>query len=141
MRLSAEAFDANGHLVAGTEFAWAAGNGSVATVDDAGLVTAVGNGATEVTATAGTVTGSAQVTVGQLVATVDVTPAANALSTGETVRLSAEAFDANGHLVAGTEFTWAAGNGSVATVDDAGLVTAVGNGATEVSLDLSRPSY
>ncbi len=133
VRLSAEAFDADGHVLAGAEYAWASDDESVAKVDNEGLVTAVGDGTTEVTATTGSVTGWAEITVGQHVTTVEVTPTANALSIGATVRLSAEAFDGNGQLVAGTVFTWATGDESVATVDDAGLVTAVGEGATEVT--------
>ena len=44
----------------------------------------------------------------------------------DTVWFEAEAKDANGHAVAGAEFTWASGDTAVAVVDATGLVTGVG---------------
>ena len=54
-------------------------------------------------------------------------PADTLVALGDTVRLLAEALDANGHLVADTEFAWASSDESVLTVDGTGLVTAAGN--------------
>ena len=42
LRLAATATDANGHTVAGAEFAWASGDTAVAVVDATGLVTGIG---------------------------------------------------------------------------------------------------
>lgn len=50
----------------------------------------------------------------------------------DTVRLEAEAFDANAHVVEDAEFSWESGDATVATVDASGLVTAVGNGTATV---------
>ena len=134
VRLSAEAFDANGHLVAGTDFTWASEDEAVVTVDAGGLVAAVGNGEAGVTASAGPVAGESAVTVEQRPAEVRISPGADTLmAIGDTVRLSVEAFDANGHLVAGTDFTWASEDEAVVTVDAGGLVTAVGNGEAGVT--------
>ena len=133
VRLTAEAFDANGHAVAGAEFTWASSDASVATVDGSGLVTAAGNGAATITATSGSASGSATVTVVQQVSEVAVSPAADTLFVGDTLRLVAEAFDANGHAVAGAEFTWASSDASVATVDGAGLVTGTGAGEVKIA--------
>ena len=134
LRLSAEAVDANGHAVAGTEFAWASGDTSVATVDASGLVTGAGSGTATVTASAGSASGAAAVTVRQAVAEVVVEPATDTLlAFGDTLRLSAEAVDANGHSVTGAEFAWASGDPSVATVDASGLVTGVSAGGVEIA--------
>ena len=134
VRLSAEAFDANGHSVAGTDFTWASEDEAVVTVDAGGLVTAVGNGEAGVTASAGPVAGESAVTVEQRPAEVRISPGADTLvAIGDTVRLSAEALDANGHSVAGTDFTWASEDEAVVTVDAGGLVTAVGNGEAGVT--------
>ncbi|MDE2677604.1 MAG: Ig-like domain-containing protein [Gemmatimonadota bacterium] len=134
VRLAAEAFDANGHPAAGAEFSWESGDAAVATVDGSGLVTAVGNGTTTVTATAGAASGSAAVTVVQSADSVAVEPVETTITAlGDTVRLAAEAFDANGHPAAGAEFSWESGDAAVATVDGSGLVTAVGNGTTTVT--------
>ena len=107
LRLSAEAFDANGRAVADAEFSWESGNASVASVDGSGLVTAAGNGTATITATAGSASGTASVTVAQAPDSVAVAPAeATITALGDTLRLSAEAFDANGRAVADAEFSW-----------------------------------
>ena len=134
LRLSAEAFDANGHWVAGTDFTWASEDEAVVTVDAGGLVTAVGRGGASVTATTADVTGSAAVTVDQRPFEVSLSPGADTLmALGDTVRLSAEALDANGHVVPDTEFTWQSGDTSIVAVDSTALVTAVANGSAEVT--------
>ena len=89
---------------------------------------ACGDGATEPPATAGSATGSATVTVDQEVSAVLVTPAADTVVAGDTLRLAAEATDANGHPVAGADFDWMPSDTLVVVVDDAGLVTGVGAG-------------
>ena len=91
-RLTAEAFDANGHTVAGAEFSWETNDDAVATVDATGLATAVANGTATITATAGEASGSATVTVAQVVSAVAVAPMeANFEALGDTLRLTAEA--------------------------------------------------
>jgi uncharacterized protein YjdB len=133
VQLQAVGRDANGHIVPAAEFVWTTSNGEVAAVDASGLVTAVFNGATTITATAGGVAGSAGLTVRQVATAVAVTPEAVRFAALDTRRqLAVEAHDANGHEIAQPLAVWTSANGSVATVA-AGLVTAVGNGATEVS--------
>ena len=132
-QLAAEAFDANGHAVAEAAFSWASSDDAVATVDAAGVVTAVGNGTAMITASAGSASGSVAVTVAQSAGSVAVSPAANLKAVGATVQLAAEAFDANGHAVAEAEFSWASSDDAVATVDAAGLVTAVGRGMATIT--------
>ena len=136
VRLSAEAFDANGHAVADAVFAWSSDDETVAAVDADGLVTAVANGSAEVVATVGVdgVAGSAALTVAQRAAELHVSPLTDTLLAPDTLRLSAEAFDANGHSVAEIEFRWASGDESVATVDAGGLVTVLGAGSVVVTV-------
>lgn len=132
VQLAAEVRDQNGQPMAGSAVTWASGAAAVATVDAAGLVTAVGNGTATIVATAGSASGTAAVTVAQEVSAVTVTPSADTLVVGDTLRLAAEATDANGHLVTGAEFAWASSDALLATVDTTGLVTGVGAG--EVAL-------
>ena len=107
VQLSAEVKDQNGQVMAGATVTWASSATAVATVDASGLVTAVANGTATITATAGEASGSATVTVAQAVSSVTAVPAeANFAALGDTLRLTAEAFDANGHTVAGAEFSW-----------------------------------
>ncbi|MCY3547893.1 MAG: Ig-like domain-containing protein [Gemmatimonadetes bacterium] len=134
VRFVAEARDGNGHVVTGAEFMWSSDDESVVTVDAQGLATAAVNGSARVTATSGSQSASAEVTVEQEVTEVSVSRPPSVLEAfGDTVRLSAEAVDANGHAVAGTAFTWMSGNTLVAVVDSVGLVTALGNGEAEIT--------
>ena len=132
-QLTAEVRDQNGNAMAGAAVSWASGAGGVAAVNASGLVTAAGNGTATITATSGSASGSAAVTVEQEVSAVTVTPVADMLVVGDTLRLTAEAADANGHAVAGADVAWASQDTLVAVVDSAGLVTGVAAGETEVS--------
>ena len=132
-RLSAEVLDQFGRTLPGAAVSWLSGDPSVAAVDSSGLVTAVGAGAATVTATADSVSGSAAVRVMQSAGSVVVTPAEATVAPGDTVRLSAAALDANGHPVAGAEFSWSSSDESVAAVDDSGLVTGVAAGTVEIA--------
>ena len=133
VRLAAGAFDANGHAIAGAKFDWSSSDESVATVDGTGLVTAVANGHTTVTAGSGSASGTATVTVAQKAAEIRLSPEPETLEAhGDTLRLVAEVFDANGHRVAVAPINWSSGDESVVRVDRAGLVTAVGNGSAEI---------
>ena len=134
VRLAAQARDANGHVVAHAGFAWASADEAVVTVDAAGLATAVANGSASVTASSGSGVGSAEVTVAQEVAGVSVSPSADTMvALGDTVRLVAEAADANGHVMAGVPFTWSSGDTTVLAVDSTGLATAVANGTASAT--------
>ena len=134
-RLAAEAADANGHPVAGAEFAWASGDTLVAVVDDAGLVTGVGVGEAEVTATAAAVTGRTVLTVVAPAPTVvAVTPDTLALpALGQTAQLDAEVRDQIGRVMEGIRVSWSSADPTVAAVDSAGLVTAVGSGVATIT--------
>ena len=133
-QLTAEVRDQNGQVMAGASVSWASGATSVATVDGSGLVMAAGNGAATITASAGSASGTMTVTVLQSPDSVAVLPAeATIAALGDTLRLAAEAFDANGRAVAGAEFSWESDDDAVATVDAGGLVTAVRGGNATIT--------
>ena len=133
VQLRAELRDQNGQVMAGAPVAWSSSDASVTIVDGSGLVTAAGNGTARVTATAGSVSGSAAVTVAQVVSAVSVSPAADTLVVADTLRLWAQATDANGRAVVGAEFAWSSSDTLVAVADEVGLVTGVGPGEVEVT--------
>ena len=133
VQLTASVSDQNGQALAGTSVSWSSSGTAVATVSASGLVSAVGNGTATITATAGEASGTAAITVGQAVSAVAVSPAADTLLVGDTLRLSAEATDANGHAVEETEFAWESGDAAITAVDATGLVTAVGAGEAEIT--------
>ena len=137
VHLTAEALDANGHPLVGTvgaDFSWESADALVAEVDALGVVTALGNGTATITASAGSASGSAGVTVTQEVASVEVSPSVTELTAwGETVQLAAEALDANGHPVKGAEFSWESDDALVAEVDALGLASGIGEGETTLT--------
>ena len=134
VQLAAEAFDANGHAVAGTEFSWESSDVAVATVDESGLVTGVSEGVATITARAGDASGSAVVSVMQPVASVEVSPSVETIGLGSMLQLMAEGFDENGDAVAGVAFSWESGDAAVATVDNrSGLVTGVTVGVATIT--------
>ena len=112
--------------------AWSTQDTTVATVDQEGLVTAVGDGTATIAASAGAAAGSADVRVRRLVRMVTVLPAADTMFQGSTLQMTAEATDANGHPVTDAEFEWASTNPSVAVVDHRGLVNGVAEGVTTI---------
>ena len=125
----------------GVTVTWTTSANSVATVDAAGLVTGAGNETATITASAGAASGSAVVTVTQTVASVEVSPSVAELTAwGETVQLTVEALDANGHAVAGTVFSWESTDVPVAAVDAAGLMSGSGNGTATITASAGSAS-
>ena len=130
--MSVEVRDQLDRVMSGASVAWASSDVAVAMVDASGLVTAAGNGMATITATSGSASGTATVTVAQQVSVVAVSPPADTLVVGDTLRLIAVATDKNGHPVAAAEFEWTSSDTLVARVDDSGLVTGVSRGRVEV---------
>ncbi len=125
----------------GVTVTWTTSVGSVAEVDADGVLTATGNGTATVTASVGSASGSAVVTVTLEVDSVEVSPSMAELAAwGELVQLTAEAFDANGHPVVGTAFSWESSRALVADVDALGLVSGIGGGKATVTASAGAAS-
>jgi len=133
LRLSAEALDAKGGAIADAVFTWTSGEPSVAAVDALGLVMAADNGTATITATTGSVPGTAAVTVQQVVGTVTVWPPADTIFRGDTLRITAQAVDGNGHVVDAALFIWSSSNPLIARVDRSGLVEGLREGTATVT--------
>ena len=137
VRLSASATDGNGRAVEGLALVWSSEDTTVANVDATGLVTAAGNGTTEVAASSGDATARVGVTVAQGAVEMRVTPSADTLrAVGDTLRIAAAVVDANGHPLetSGSALTWSSSDESVARVDGTGLVTAVSEGRADITV-------
>ena len=140
--VSARALGFDGMTVDTTGLSWSHGADSILTVTpfaggDSATVTAAHYGTDTVTVTAPAchTACSAHVvlTVGQLIASVSVSPAADTLTAiGQTLQLTASAQHADSTPVSGVSFTWASSDSSVATVDSTGLVTVVGAGSAQI---------
>ncbi len=133
VRLSAGVHDQLGRPITGAAVVWSSGDTSVATVDTSGLVTAVANGSTSVTALSGAVSDSASIVVSQTATTVEITPTTHTLATGDTVRLVATATDDNGYAIATATFRWTSSDTAVATVDSLGVVQGVAEGTATIT--------
>ena len=140
-QLMAEVRDQDSTVMTGVTVTWTTSASSVATVDAAGVVTAAGNGTVTITAAAGPASGSAVVTVTQEVASVEVSPSMTELTAwGETIHLTAQALDANGHAVAEAEFSWESADVLVAEVDALGLVSGLGEGEATITASAGAAS-
>ena len=135
IQFTATAKDASDNTISGVTFTWASGATASATVDASGLATGVAEGSATITATAGSVVGSASLTVGPapVVTSITVSPATATVNQAATQQFTATAFDADNKAVTGTTFTWASSATSVATVNASGLATGVAGGNSNIT--------
>ena len=133
-QLTASVVDDRGELIADAEVEWSTSDPAVASVNEEGLVTAVANGITLITAQSGTATASATVTVIQAADGITLEPSeVTLIAIGETAQLTASVVDDRGELIAEAGVEWSTSDPAVATVDGDGLVTAVSNGTAQIT--------
>ncbi|MDE2847011.1 MAG: Ig-like domain-containing protein [Gemmatimonadota bacterium] len=135
VQLSATVRDQNNNPMTGQTVSWTSSNTAVATVNGNGLVTAVSNGTTQITARSGNASGTSNITVAEPVPTrISITPSSHTLEAiGATVQLTASVLDQRNNAMSGQTITWSSGDEAVATVSGTGLVTAVSNGMAEIT--------
>ena len=125
----------------GMTVTWSSSNTNVAVVDADGTVSMVGQGEAILTATDGTRTGTASVSVHQRdIASLRVTPATSTMYPNDTAQLHIAAFDDAGHamaLVAGNT-QWSSSDSRVATVSDAGVVKALASGSAVMTVHIGN---
>lgn len=113
--------------------AWSSADPGIATVSEAGMVTAVGLGSTNITARVDQATGRAEVSVSRTpVAQVVVQPASATLEIGESRKLEVSVRSDDGETLTGRTVSFVSDNAAVATVSSTGVVTALGAGQTVV---------
>ncbi len=129
-QLAVVVMGSDGNPVASPSVTWQSSNAATATVSASGLVTALANGSTNITASIGALTSAAvPVGVAQVMTSITVSSPSglvDSLRTATRTRLyTAVAKDSTGNAVAGPVFAWSSSNSVVATVGAAtGLVTA-----------------
>lgn len=134
-------FDANGAALAGRAVQWKSSNTQVATVNDNGEVTAIGPGATSVSATAEGRTATVAVVVGSIaVSSVRISPATASVTVGTSTQLSAQALDANGSALVGRTIAWSTSTPSVISVAANGQVVGVSRGSGIVTASVEGVS-
>ena len=140
--LTATAFDANDNPVAAAPTpSWASLAATIATVNATGLVTAAANGTALIVASVSGKADTAVVTVAQEAARVEIIIQPGApLQVGGSALLVAAAFDANDNVLASPVFVWTSSSESVATVNAAGIVSAIAPGATVITVQVDSAS-
>ena len=129
VRFSYQITDGNGHSVEGATATWSSTDPSIASVSNTGLATAISPGVAHVLASMGVMADTAEVTVGQSVETLVISPAADTLTAlGDTVRFAAVLRDKNDNPIADATVAWSSTEPSIVSVDADGLATAVANG-------------
>ena len=138
--LRAEVQDGSGELVPDAAVTWTVQDPAIVSISEAGVVTALSVGTSQIAANALGKSGIAIVTVkaepvnsgtvdspgtgNQLtVASVTVTAPTRKVKPGSTLQLTAMAIDASGNAVPHEIFYWSSSNTNVATVTASGLVT------------------
>ena len=131
--LSAEVKDSKNQSILNAPVSWSSRNTAVVRVSPQGLVTARGNGKVTITAKSGAKSATSEITVEQVATTIEITPAGPfTIVVEQTQQLIATVRDPNNNPIAGAEVRWESQGPSIATVNSTGLVTAKGNGQTNV---------
>ncbi len=128
---------------------WRSSNAAVASVSEAGVVTARAAGTATITATVGTVTERLPLTVADVaIASFAVTPAVSEARTGDVIRFRAVAKDAQGREIAGLTPVWSFGPGQGLVEQDGAFVgyeagdytvtASLGNRTAEAAITLSE---
>ena len=134
VQLAATVHDQFDSAILSARVAWRSTNPSLVTVDADGLATAMRQGRAMVVATSGSASGSAAITVAPEVTSVALdgdSVVVHALH--DTIALTGEARDRNGHPVEGVRLAWRSSDVTVVTVDDTGRLTSLSNGASVVT--------
>jgi hypothetical protein len=114
---------------------WSASPATVATMGSGGSATGAGIGTATITASSGTISATATLSVGQpVLVSLAVTPASPSFALGTTQQLAATGTYSDGSTLDLTNSaTWSTTDGTIATVNAQGLVTSVALGSTSVT--------
>ena len=129
VQFTAVAKDGAGATIAGATIAWASSSAATATVSAAGLVTAVANGTTQITASSGGQTSTfVVVTVQQVPLALNITPASVTFGAfGSSRQFTASVVDSANAPIPGGAVTWVGATSGKTSLSVSGLLTAVGN--------------
>jgi uncharacterized protein YjdB len=151
--LRAEVQDGSGAIVTDAAVTWTVQDPRIVSISEAGVVTALAVGTSQVAASSLGKSGIAIVTVkaeavnpGSVdppsvtpspVASVTVTAPAQKVKPGSSLQLIATAVDANGNSVPNQTFYWSSSNTSIATVSGSGVVTGKRPGKATITAQTS----
>ncbi|HEV8178131.1 MAG TPA: Ig-like domain-containing protein, partial [Gemmatimonadales bacterium] len=124
---------ADGGIIEGRPVAWAVSDQDVATVNDAGILTAKRPGTMSVSAEAESEQAVAQLTVQLPVGTVVLSPAGGKVGPGRTLQLEVTLKDENGNSLGERDVAWTSDHPNVAAVSGSGLVSGIRPGRAVVT--------
>ena len=117
-----------------SDFKWSSSDTNVIKVGASGIVTAVGPGEAFVRITSGTVVGEAKVTVTAPIQDIKFKNVEkNKITIHKSEYFTVEAEKLPGNTTTTDPITWSSDNNAVATVDEAGKITAVAPGTTTIT--------
>ena len=136
VQMQGVARDDQGFILEGRMLAWSVADDALLAIDPmTGLIRGLAPGMTEVTLSSEGQTTTTDVRIlDQPIDSIELTPASETLSVGQTLQLVATPKDAMGNTLTGRTLTWMATNPAVAKVDMNGLVTAEGAGLGRIQV-------
>lgn len=128
----------NGNVIINPSISWASNNTSVLTINSNGMATGISQGMADITASADGINSSPfSIMVADdtnSVVSIDIdTSGVGTVLTGGTALLTATPRNVNGTPLMNQTINWSSSNLSVLTVDNVGLITGVGPGASDVT--------
>ncbi len=114
---------------------WSSSNSGVASVTSGGLATGVAAGTSTITATSGSKSGTATVTVAAAnLTSITVSPATASIEAGATQQFTATGhYDDSSTRDLTSSVTWSSSSTSLATINSAGLATGVASGSVTIT--------
>ena len=126
-RMQLRSWDANDNPILRPDADWSSTDTLVATVDEAGLVTAVGVGTARIIATAGNSADTTAITVRQVLASIDLQTPSDRINRDQSMVVTAIGRDSAGVVIPGTEFAFS-------VLDTTNAFSIIGSTASSVEL-------
>ncbi|MBT8508659.1 hypothetical protein AZH53_09605 [Methanomicrobiaceae archaeon CYW5] len=135
-QFSATAYDQYGDVMDDITIGWSSSDEGVGTITSAGLFSAASAGEATITASSGSISGTAVVTVPlppPELATIEVAPSTATVEIGSTQQFSATAYDQYGDVMACITIAWSSSDETVGTITEGGLFSAASAGEATVT--------
>jgi len=119
---------------------WTSSNTSIATIDNTGKITAIGNGTTTITVKTenGGYIETCTVTVTTLVTGITLNTSSTSVNAGSTVQLTATILPSTATI---KNVTWISSNTAVATVSSSGVITTISTGTSTITAKTVDGNY
>jgi PGF-pre-PGF domain-containing protein len=135
-RFTATVYDAEGNVTPVSEITWSCDDPNVGMIGTDGVFTALGEGTATITVSADGISGTATVTVLPVpagLARIVVSPSDFTITAGDSVALTATAFDRNGNAMPDIVVTWTSSDEIVGTVGADGVFVACVPGTATIT--------